>query len=101
MDPVRLALTRGWSGPSGWTGTLEVVAAPRGGGLDAAAGAPARTTWRRCGGRSADPAAADRSYGLGTMDDPAFAGMHEVSALIAGQSVGAAEAVWRGEARTR
>ena len=32
------------------------------------------------------------------MDDPAFAGMHEVSALIAGQSVGAAEAVWRGEA---
>ncbi|MFD5662992.1 acetoin utilization protein AcuC [Streptomyces hirsutus] len=47
---------------------------------------------------SADPASADQSYGLGTTDDPAFAGMHEVSALIAGQSVGAAEAVWRGEA---
>src|SRR5690606_38911279 len=47
---------------------------------------------------SADPGSADTSYGLGTVDDPAFAGMHEVSALIAGQSVGAAEAVWRGEA---
>ena len=47
---------------------------------------------------SADPGAADPAYGLGTVDDPAFAGMHEVSALIAGQSVGAAEAVWRGEA---
>ncbi|CAM5661747.1 acetoin utilization protein AcuC [Streptomyces purpurascens] len=46
---------------------------------------------------SAEPGAADQSYGLGTMDDPAFAGMHEVSSLIAGQSVGAAEAVWRGE----
>ena len=46
---------------------------------------------------SADPGSADGAYGLGTMDDPAFAGMHEVSALIAGQSVGAAEAVWRGD----
>jgi acetoin utilization protein AcuC len=45
-----------------------------------------------------DPDAADPAYGLGTMDDPAFAGMHEVSALIAGQSVGAAESVWRGDA---
>ncbi|MBU7598256.1 acetoin utilization protein AcuC [Streptomyces sp. P38-E01] len=45
---------------------------------------------------SLDPENADESFGLGTTDDPAFAGMHEASALIAGQSVGAAEAVWRG-----
>ncbi|MDH6460427.1 acetoin utilization protein AcuC [Micromonospora sp. A200] len=38
-------------------------------------------------------------YGLGTSDNPAFEGMHESSALIAGASVAAAEAVWRGEAR--
>ncbi|MGC5662085.1 acetoin utilization protein AcuC [Micromonospora sp. WMMD723] len=38
-------------------------------------------------------------YGLGTSDNPVFAGMHESSALIAGASVTAAEAVWRGEAR--
>ncbi|MGW1059684.1 acetoin utilization protein AcuC [Micromonospora sp. NBC_01412] len=38
-------------------------------------------------------------YGLGTSDNPVFAGMHESSALIAGATVAAAEAVWRGEAR--
>ncbi|GAB3173301.1 acetoin utilization protein AcuC [Micromonospora palomenae] len=38
-------------------------------------------------------------YGLGTSDNPVFEGMHESSALIAGASVTAAEAVWRGEAR--
>ncbi|MDM4723232.1 acetoin utilization protein AcuC [Micromonospora sp. WMMA1363] len=38
-------------------------------------------------------------FGLGTSDNPVFAGMHEASALIAGASVAAAEAVWRGDAR--
>ncbi|WP_227870255.1 MULTISPECIES: acetoin utilization protein AcuC [Streptomyces] len=45
---------------------------------------------------SADPAGADEEYGIGTTDTPAFAGMHEASALIAGQSVGAADAIWSG-----
>ena len=36
-------------------------------------------------------------YGLGTTDDPVFAGMYDVSALIAGGSAVAAEQVWRGE----
>ncbi|WP_153397249.1 acetoin utilization protein AcuC [Ornithinicoccus halotolerans] len=48
---------------------------------------------------SADPRTADGSYGLGTEDTPAFAGMHEASALAVGGSVGAARAVWRGDAR--
>ncbi len=38
-------------------------------------------------------------YGLGTADNPIFEGMHESSALVAGASLAAAEAVWRGEAR--
>ncbi|AXO33890.1 acetoin utilization protein AcuC [Micromonospora chalcea] len=38
-------------------------------------------------------------FGLGTSDNPVFDGMHEASALIAGATVTAAEAVWRGEAR--
>ncbi|MFC4021816.1 acetoin utilization protein AcuC [Micromonospora sp. GCM10011542] len=38
-------------------------------------------------------------YGLGTSDNPVFDGIHESSALIAGASVAAAEAVWRGDAR--
>ncbi|WP_327296042.1 acetoin utilization protein AcuC [Streptomyces sp. NBC_01197] len=97
MDPVRLALTMGLVRAYGLDSAVDVVAARPAGEstlrlvhradyLDAVRAA------------SADPAAADISYGLGTPDDPAFAGMHEVSALIAGQSVGAAEAVWRGEA---
>jgi acetoin utilization protein AcuC len=36
-------------------------------------------------------------YGLGTTDNPVFAGMHEASALVAGATLAAAQAVWRGE----
>ncbi|MFF4223094.1 acetoin utilization protein AcuC [Streptomyces sp. L500] len=96
MDPVRLALTmrlveafeldravRVVSAPPAGESTLRLVHRP-----DYIAAVRAA---------SADPASADMSYGLGTVDDPAFAGMHDAAALIAGQSVGAAEAVWRGE----
>ncbi|MEF9905526.1 acetoin utilization protein AcuC [Streptomyces sp. P9-A2] len=97
MDPVRLALTRSLVGALELDREVAVVAAKTAGEstlrlvhredyIDAVRAA------------SADPAAADQSYGLGTTDDPAFVGMHEAAALIAGQSVGAAEAVWRGEA---
>ena len=46
---------------------------------------------------SADPSIVDPAVGLGTADNPVFAGMHEVSALIAGASVEAARRVWTGE----
>ena len=36
-------------------------------------------------------------YGLGTPDNPVFAGMHEASALVAGATLAAARAVWLGE----
>ncbi len=97
MDPVRLVLTRSLVGALGLDREVRVVAAK-----------PAGESTLRLVHRedyvdavkaaSAEPRSADASYGLGTMDDPAFAGMHEASALIAGQSVGAAEAVWRGDA---
>ncbi|MFF0852030.1 acetoin utilization protein AcuC [Streptomyces sp. NPDC003280] len=97
MDPVRLELTRKLVGAFGLDRELRVVAAK-----------PAGESTLRLVHRpdyieavkaaSADPRSACGDYGLGTEDDPAFAGMHEVSALIAGQSVGAAEAVWRGDA---
>jgi acetoin utilization protein AcuC len=38
------------------------------------------------------------SHGLGTSDNPVFPGMHEASALVAGATLAAARAVWRGEA---
>ncbi|MGA4840363.1 acetoin utilization protein AcuC [Streptomyces sp. G45] len=96
MDPVRLKLTRSLIGAFGLDREIEVVAAKPAGestlGLvhseDYVAAVKAA---------SADPSAALQEYGIGTPDDPAFAGMHEASALIAGQSIGAAEAVWRGD----
>ncbi|OON78337.1 acetoin utilization protein AcuC [Streptomyces tsukubensis] len=96
MDPVRLALTRGLIGAFGIDRAMKVVAAK------AAGESTLRLVHRQdyvdaVKAASADPGGADGAYGLGTADDPAFAGMHEASALIAGQSVGAAEAVWSGE----
>jgi acetoin utilization protein AcuC len=43
-------------------------------------------------------ARADGSFGLGTADNPVFAGMHEAAALVAGATVAAAQAVWTGAA---
>jgi len=37
-------------------------------------------------------------FGLGTPDNPVFAGMHEASALVAGATLAAAAAVWTGQA---
>lgn len=47
---------------------------------------------------SADPDSLDPDRGLGTEDDPAFAGMHEASARLFGASLAAAEAVLSGAA---
>ncbi|MEO3811281.1 acetoin utilization protein AcuC [Sphaerisporangium sp. B11E5] len=40
----------------------------------------------------------DLSIGLGTADNPAYAGVHEAAALVAGATLAAARAVWTGEA---
>jgi acetoin utilization protein AcuC len=37
-------------------------------------------------------------FGLGTSDNPVFEGMHEASALVAGATLAAAQAVWSGSA---
>ncbi|ADI09119.1 putative acetoin utilization protein [Streptomyces bingchenggensis BCW-1] len=97
MDPVRLALTMRLVEAFGLDRAVEVVAAKPAG--ESTLRLVHRQDYIEAVRRaSADPAAADGSYGLGTIDDPAFAGMHEASALIAGQSVAAAESVWRGDA---
>ncbi|MFI1225474.1 MULTISPECIES: acetoin utilization protein AcuC [unclassified Streptomyces] len=96
MDPVRLALTMGLVRAFGLDGAVDLRTAKSAG--DSTLRLVHREDYvAAVRAASADPRAADRNYGLGTVDDPAFAGMHEASALIAGLSVGAAEAVWRGE----
>jgi acetoin utilization protein AcuC len=47
---------------------------------------------------SADPLTPDAERGLGTEDDPAFAGMHEAAARLAGGSLTAADALLSGTA---
>jgi acetoin utilization protein AcuC len=49
---------------------------------------------RQC---SATDSEGDLAHGIGTPDVPTFTDMHEVSSLIAGATLGAAMAVWRGE----
>ncbi|MGH3367013.1 MAG: acetoin utilization protein AcuC [Nocardioidaceae bacterium] len=46
---------------------------------------------------SAKPDRVDFARGLGTEDNPTFAGMHEASAHVVGASVEAARQVWQGE----
>ncbi|MBA3266127.1 MAG: acetoin utilization protein AcuC [Nocardioidaceae bacterium] len=45
----------------------------------------------------ADPHVTDTARGLGTADNPAFAGMHEAAAHIAGATLEAARQVWTGQ----
>ncbi|HEY6478689.1 MAG TPA: acetoin utilization protein AcuC, partial [Streptosporangiaceae bacterium] len=45
------------------------------------------------------PAAAARRFGLGPGDNPVFPGMHEASALVAGATLAAAQAMWSGAAQ--
>ncbi|WP_258062463.1 acetoin utilization protein AcuC [Arthrobacter sp. B0490] len=47
---------------------------------------------------SSNPGTSDAARGLGTEDNPAFEGMHEASARLAGGSLGAAEAILDGTA---
>jgi acetoin utilization protein AcuC len=46
-----------------------------------------------------DPDSSVLGFGLGTADDPVFAGMHDASALVAGATLAAARAVWTGAAQ--
>ncbi|HEY7487906.1 MAG TPA: acetoin utilization protein AcuC [Streptosporangiaceae bacterium] len=48
--------------------------------------------------KAGDTGRPDLACGLGTPDNPVFLGMHEASAMVAGATTAAAEAVWTGVA---
>lgn len=96
MDPVRLTLTMALVRALGLDRKLGVRAAPPADEATLAlvhdpeyVAAVRRASRRPDGGEGA--------FGLDSVDNPAFAGMHEASALIAGQSVAGAEEIWRGD----
>ena len=98
MDPVRLELTMRLVEAFGLTsapGVTVVAAPPAGDSTLRLVHEQAYIDAVRCAADHwQDPARHDLRRGLGTEDNPAFPGMHTAAALIAGQSVAAAEAVW-------
>ena len=88
----------GHATPSRWPDQLGVLdrldhrAAARDRPRPAARPCTPRPTSRRC-----SDASRTRAYGLGTTDNPVFAGMHEIDGLVAMASVEAARRVWSGE----
>ncbi|UED84946.1 acetoin utilization protein AcuC [Streptomyces profundus] len=97
MDPVRLTLTMALVEALGLDRRIAVS------GASPADEATLRTVHQpdyvsAVQRASRQPEDADEKFGLGTSDNWAFAGMHEASALIAGQSVAGAETVWHGQA---
>ncbi|MGH3459562.1 acetoin utilization protein AcuC [Aeromicrobium sp.] len=98
MAPVRVELTMQLARELGVIDLLDVVGADPC-TVDALCAVHTDEYVERVQELSADATAADPSVGLGTSDNPVFAGMHEASALIAGASVEAARRVWTGEAK--
>ena len=96
MDPVRLSLTMALVRAFGLDQLpgVTVTAAPAAGDSTLAlVHEPGYVAAVRKAAETGEP---DPGRGLGTEDNPAFPAMHEASALIAGQSVAAAQAVWHG-----
>jgi acetoin utilization protein AcuC len=105
MNPVRVDLTMRLAeelgvvrhGAADLSGGLEVVRAPMASDelLLTVHDEEMVDAVRRAG---EDPTRIDLARGLGTEDDPTFAGMHHASAHIVGATVEAARRVWTGEA---
>lgn len=98
LDPVRVELTMALAGELGILdrpGVRVVAPTP----ADDAALARVHRPDYIAAVRAAPQDPFFSGYGLGTADNPIFEDMHAASALVAGASITAAEAVWRGEAR--
>jgi acetoin utilization protein AcuC len=99
MSPIRLELTARLARDLGVFDLPGVVLAPIDQATDAQLTAVHTAEYvKAVRAASADPDHLNPALGLGTDDVPVFAGMHEASARIAGGTLDAAMAVWRGEA---
>ncbi len=97
MAPVRVELTLELAGGLGVLDHLDRVGAASATD-DELATIHSASYIERVQKMSAHPIHTDLGAGLGSDDNPVFAGMHEASALIAGASVEAARRVWTGQA---
>jgi acetoin utilization protein AcuC len=99
MNPLRVDLTMRLAGELEIVGGsgLQVVGAPVASD-DLVATVHGEELIEAVRRTSDDPTRFDQARGLGTTDNPTFAGMHHASAHIVGASVEAARRVWEGEA---
>lgn len=108
LAPIRVRLTVALAQELDLVGTGGAVQRPGGKGLRlvSAPSAPDELIARVHGPAylgavkraSVHPFRTDLEFGLGTPDNPTFAGMHDAAAHIVGASVEAARSVWTGEA---
>jgi acetoin utilization protein AcuC len=98
LDPVRVLLTFSLARRLGVLDLDGVTVAVPGPATDAELETVHDRDYIEAVRRAGRTLASDFRYGLGTSDDPVFAGMHEASALIAGATLAAARAVWSGSA---
>nr|WP_250545340.1 acetoin utilization protein AcuC [Paenarthrobacter sp. DKR-5] len=99
MSPVRLDLTEALARSLGLFDLDEVsVVPPYVADDDELAAVHDRDYIEAVHFASEHPESTNETRGLGTEDDPAFAGMHEASARLAGGSLAAAEAILDGSA---
>ncbi|NKX53425.1 acetoin utilization protein AcuC [Arthrobacter sp. E918] len=99
MNPARLDLTARLAGEFGLFDRPNVAVVPPRTATDAELETVHEAGYIAAVRRvSAQPDVPDEERGLGTEDDPAFAGMHEASARLAGASLQAAEAILAGTA---
>jgi acetoin utilization protein AcuC len=106
LAPIRVKLTMELARAFGLLGKDEVTVAPARAATDAELQLvhdPGYIAVVKAAGdlaSDADAPTVDAStllrHGLGTADDPVFAGMHEASALVAGATLAAAQAAWSG-----
>ena len=96
MNPVRLDLTMRLASDLGVLDHLEVVS-PEPADVDELARVHTAEFIQAVQQASRTPQDAAYQHGLGTPDVPAFEGMHEASAMIAGATLAAARAVHEGE----
>jgi acetoin utilization protein AcuC len=101
LNPIRLALTKSLIDACGLLDGPDVFrAAPRSATDDEIMLAHDRDYVERVHelSNSGTYVYSDRDFGLGSSDNPVFAGMHQASALVTGGSLVAAELVMSGEA---
>lgn len=96
MNPLRLRLTHDLADELGVLDALELVP-PVAATDDELATVHTRGYVEHVKAVSRDPGSADGSQGIGDEDSPAFAHMHEASALAAGGSLQLADAIMAGE----